>query len=147
MPHLPSPLPRLPWSETKNACSRAASMGTSQSRSIRKHLKPRSTRCSRSARANMALVLVVDDEDANRELLRVLLAHAGHTVLAAANGERALELLEQERPDLVIVDLHMPEMPGTELIKRVRNLEGTARDVRIALYTGTQADSSMRDFM
>ena len=91
-------------------------------------------------------VLVVDDEAVNRELLRYLLA-AEYELLVAENAERGLEVLAQERPDLVILDLHMPGMNGTEFVKRVRAAGDDIAGTRIALYTGTDAGAALRDFM
>jgi CheY-like chemotaxis protein len=94
----------------------------------------------------MSNILIIDDEPANRELIRTLLSYDGHHVTAAANGEDAIALLDGEAPDLIIVDLHLPGMSGPELIKRLRTDERLAK-ARIALYTSTEADAAMRDFM
>ena len=91
-------------------------------------------------------ILVVDDEPANRELIRAVLTYDHHDVLLAESGERALELLDSNRPRLIIVDLSLPGMSGTEFIKRVR--ENTRlSDTPIALYTGTDMSAALRDFM
>lgn len=91
-------------------------------------------------------ILVVDDEPANRELLRAVLAYDHHDVELAENGERALELLATNRPRLIIVDLHLPGMSGTEFIKRVRE-DPALDDIKIALYTGTDMSEALRDYM
>jgi CheY-like chemotaxis protein len=91
-------------------------------------------------------ILVVDDEPANRELIRAVLTYDHHQVLVAENGERALELLRTNYPRLVIVDLHLPGMSGTEFIKRVRD-DAAFADTEIALYTGTDMSDALRDFM
>ncbi len=69
------------------------------------------------SRAPRATVLVVDDEDAVRALLRRQLNAAGHSVVEAASGPEALGLIRQfaERLDLVLSDVVMPAMNGTEL--------------------------------
>jgi chemosensory pili system protein ChpA (sensor histidine kinase/response regulator) len=61
------------------------------------------------------LVLVVDDSDAMRELLREVLESRGHEVLTAGSSGRALTLMTQRVPDLVITDLMMPGMSGFSL--------------------------------
>ncbi|HET9029151.1 MAG TPA: response regulator [Candidatus Aquilonibacter sp.] len=94
----------------------------------------------------MPTILIVDDEAANRELLRVVLTHAGYDVIAASNGSDGFDMLVEQRPHLVIVDLYMPEMSGTEFIKSVRK-HAQVCETRIALYTGSQADRAMHDFM
>ncbi len=65
-------------------------------------------------------VLVVDDQPAAAQFLRLLLEQQGHEVALAANGVEALALLEQHAYDLVLSDLDMPEMDGLELMHRVR---------------------------
>jgi DNA-binding response OmpR family regulator len=66
-------------------------------------------------------ILVVDDEPAIVRLLRATLQVDGYAVVAADRGEQALPLLENERPDLVILDLMMPGMDGFETLRRIRS--------------------------
>ena len=94
----------------------------------------------------MARVLVVDDEPANRLLIAELLKYAGHEPIEAADGVQGLELAITERPDLVIMDLSMPGMHGTQFIKTLRAQPETSQ-TRVALYTGTTVDAMLRDFM
>jgi CheY-like chemotaxis protein len=65
-------------------------------------------------------LLIVDDDAAIREITSAMLTDQGHEVLTAEDGLRALDLLPQFRPDLVITDLKMPRMSGYELIRIVR---------------------------
>lgn len=67
-----------------------------------------------------ARILIVEDNEANLELLSYLLSASGHAVLKAENGEQALARLRQELPDLVITDLQMPVMDGFELLGSIR---------------------------
>lgn len=94
----------------------------------------------------MAKVLIVDDEPANRLLVATLLKYAGHDVLEAEDGVQGLELAQNGRPDLVIMDLSMPGMHGTQFVKTLRAQPETAQ-TRVALYTGTTVDAMLRDFM
>ena len=67
-----------------------------------------------------ASILVVDDErEIVRALRRSLNAH-GFTVLTASNGEEAVEMFSQQRPDLMLLDLLLPGMSGLEVCRRVR---------------------------
>jgi DNA-binding response OmpR family regulator len=66
-------------------------------------------------------ILVVDDEPTIVRLLRATLQVDGYAVMAADRGEQALPLLENERPDLVILDLMMPGMDGFETLRRIRS--------------------------
>jgi type IV pilus assembly protein PilB len=65
-------------------------------------------------------VLVADDEPITRMLVKLLLEKEPFEVLEAANGQQAVEIATRERPDLVMIDLHMPEMDGYEAISRMR---------------------------
>ena len=66
------------------------------------------------------LILVVDDEPPIVRLVRAKLQADGYAVITADRGDAALELLEHERPDLVILDVMMPEMDGFETLRRIR---------------------------
>jgi two-component system, OmpR family, KDP operon response regulator KdpE len=65
-------------------------------------------------------VLVVDDERPIRRFLQTALAPHGHTIYEAATGEEALAAVVAHRPDLVILDLGLPDLPGTEVTRRLR---------------------------
>jgi DNA-binding response OmpR family regulator len=71
---------------------------------------------------NAAEVLVVEDEGDVRRLVRVLLERAGHSVTEAANGVEALRLLRSSAPDLVVLDVTMPELDGWQTLERIRDL-------------------------
>jgi CheY-like chemotaxis protein len=66
-------------------------------------------------------VLVVDDQDDSLEMLRQLLENAGATVRTASDAFEALALFEQLRPDLLVVDIGLPQVDGYELLRRIRN--------------------------
>ncbi|HEY4730568.1 MAG TPA: response regulator, partial [Myxococcales bacterium] len=68
-------------------------------------------------------ILIVDDEEQNRALLRAMLG-ANHRVLEAADGPEALKLLGTERIDLVLLDVMMPGMTGYEVCKRMKERPG-----------------------
>jgi len=65
-------------------------------------------------------ILVVDDEPPIRKLLRVGLGSEGYTVVEASNGKIALEQVKAERPDLILLDLGLPDIAGHELLRRWR---------------------------
>ncbi len=68
----------------------------------------------------MAKILVIDDDEAMRSVLRRGLETAGHSVLEAANGAEGLRLIEAGGIEVVVTDLLMPEMDGIEVIFNVR---------------------------
>ena len=73
----------------------------------------------------MATVLVIDDEEGIRNLLDTLLSRKGYEVVLASNGQRGLELFRRKRPDVVVLDLKMPQMDGLTVLQQVRQLNPT----------------------
>jgi two-component system, OmpR family, response regulator len=69
---------------------------------------------------NAARVLVVDDEDNIRFLLRTALTHVGYLVTEAADGRSAVSAISEQRPDLVLLDVMMPDFDGFEVLRRIR---------------------------
>ncbi|MBD9481564.1 SpoIIE family protein phosphatase [Pseudomonas sp. PDM14] len=70
-----------------------------------------------------AKLLIIDDDEVVRASLAAYLDDSGFSVLQASNGLQGLEIFEQERPDLVICDLRMPQVDGLELIRRLNVLD------------------------
>jgi DNA-binding response OmpR family regulator len=68
-------------------------------------------------------ILVADDEIAIQELLKVNLEAEGYAVVPAYNGKEALRLIGEERPDLLILDVSMPEMDGWEVCGKLKGGE------------------------
>jgi CheY-like chemotaxis protein len=81
----------------------------------------------------MATVLIVDDDDNDRMLMRSLLADQGHQIFMAANGEDALRIYLRQSVDVVVTDLQMPRGDGIELIS---GLKGLDPDVSIVAVSG-----------
>ena len=79
-------------------------------------------------------ILVVDDEDAIREMIKVALELAGFQCLEAATAMDAMPLIVDERPDLLLLDWMMPEVSGIELLRRVRRYDVT-KDIPVILLT------------
>lgn len=82
----------------------------------------------------MRTVLVIDDEFGTVEVLVAALEDAGYRVLTAANGRRALERLEENKPDLVISDFMMPLMDGTALVTAMRT-NASFRDIPVIMMS------------
>jgi DNA-binding response OmpR family regulator len=91
-----------------------------------------------------ATILVVDDEDAVQRLLAFPLEREGYRVVAAPDGERALDLAASERPDLILLDVMLPGIDGLEVCRRVRASSAvpiimlTARDDEIDKVLGLE---------
>lgn len=82
----------------------------------------------------MAVVLVVDDIEADRRLAAALLRHHGHDVLEASDGKRGLALAREARPELVLSDIVMPSMDGFELARRIRS-DRLLKTTAVVLWT------------
>lgn len=74
----------------------------------------------------MARILVVDDDAAFLKLVQNLLTANGHQTLLARSGSQALELCASERPDLILLDVKMPQMDGFETCRRLKANNATA---------------------
>jgi DNA-binding response OmpR family regulator len=84
----------------------------------------------------MATVLLVDDDQKIRDLLRLYVEREGHRALFAADGESALDLALRSRPDLVLLDVMLPGLDGFEVCRRIRD----ASDVPILLLTARSGE-------
>ena len=80
----------------------------------------------------MAHILVIDDEAQARTLLRQMLEMAGHEVTDAPDGKRGIELYQERPPDLVIMDLIMPEKDGIETTREIRRSYPDAKVIAIS---------------
>ncbi len=85
-------------------------------------------------------ILVVEDNDANRHLLRQLIQTVGFDVCDCANGEEALKQYKRWQPDLIWMDLRMPVMDGYEAVKRIRNEELKLEKINNSKSYNTQAE-------
>jgi PAS domain S-box-containing protein len=90
-----------------------------------------------------ATVLVVEDDVSTRELVRRVLTGAGHAVREARNGREGLELLERQRPDVILLDLMMPEVDGFTFLDRLRARE-EHRDIPVVVVTAKLLDPDDR---
>jgi PAS domain S-box-containing protein/diguanylate cyclase (GGDEF)-like protein len=87
----------------------------------------------------VATILIVDDRPSNREFLTTLLGYGGHTLIEAADGARALELVRTLRPDLVITDILMPTMDGYEFVQRLRS-DPELASTNVMFHTATYSE-------
>jgi DNA-binding response OmpR family regulator len=68
----------------------------------------------------MARILVIEDQKFITKILEIVVKRDGHTVIAAPTGATGLQLLEQEKPDVVITDIGLPDMSGFDVIRRIK---------------------------
>ena len=88
------------------------------------------------------LVLVVDDDPNVREVVRVNLEMEGYTVREAGNAEEGLAAIEDDEPDLILLDVMMPQVDGWEMLRRVQERHGVG-SIPVVMFSG-QVESSAR---
>ena len=66
-------------------------------------------------------ILVVEDNDRNRRLLKILLKAQGYEVIEAVSGEEVMKYLKNNRPDLILMDIQLPNIDGLDLTKEIKN--------------------------
>ncbi|MDZ7829881.1 MAG: ATP-binding protein [Halofilum sp. (in: g-proteobacteria)] len=90
-------------------------------------------------------ILVVEDDATNADMICILLRSWGHQVVLACEGSEALDALDGDTFDLLLVDIRMPGMDGTELTREIRRREGNARRVPIVALTANVAEDTRTD--
>jgi len=90
------------------------------------------------------LVLVVDDEPQVREVVRVNLEMEGYTVREAANAEEGLKAVEDDAPDLILLDVMMPQVDGWEMLRRVQERHGIG-SIPVVMFSGQLEGSAERE--
>ena len=90
----------------------------------------------------MAVVLVVDDDEFTCDAVRRLLTHMGYAAACANSGSDALDLLQQVRPDVIVLDWMMPKMDGLEVLRRLR-ADPQTKDVPVLVYSAAD-DPTMK---
>ena len=82
-------------------------------------------------------ILVIDDEPGIRGLLAMMLERKGYAVLLAEDGRKGLDLFRRERPDLIVLDLKMPEMDGITVLQDIR---AVTEETPVVILTGGGTD-------
>jgi DNA-binding response OmpR family regulator len=92
------------------------------------------------------VIVVADDDEDILVLVSFRLGRAGHEVLTARNGEEALRLICERRPDAAVLDVKMPKLTGIDVVKQVREDEVVGDTPVILLSAGVQEDTIARGF-
>ena len=87
-------------------------------------------------------ILVIDDEPELLALMMELLTDEGYQAFIAANGADGIRLNELENPDLIVLDLRMPEMDGIETLRQIRKKDNK---VKVVILTGYGSPDTIRD--
>src|SRR5438067_35900 len=91
-------------------------------------------------------ILVVDDIAANRNLLGATLEPRGYEVLLASNGAAALKVTERARPNLILMDVNMPEMDGYEACRQLKGIPGLSEIPVIFITANDDPESLVKGF-
>src|SRR5262245_40077253 len=94
----------------------------------------------------MKRLLLVEDEQVNRELFQLRLERKGYTVIPAENGLQAVGLTKQEKPDLVLMDLGLPDIDGWEATRRIKADRATAAIPVIVLSAHATPEAKEKAF-
>ncbi len=88
-------------------------------------------------------ILIIEDEHVFRMIYRGVLENAGFTVLEAENGKKGWDIVREKKPDLVLLDLILPEMNGYEVLKRIRQ-DPVTKDIPIIVFSVMGADENIQ---
>lgn len=93
-------------------------------------------------RISMAKLLIVDDEKDIREFARSYFEKRDITVFTASGGKEALQIISEESPDLVLLDVRMEEMSGVEVLKILRS---NGNDIKVVMVTGVEEEEIINE--
>ena len=90
----------------------------------------------------MPRILVVDDEQDIRDFAKSFFEKRGIKVLTASGGVEALDIIDKQKPDLVLLDIHMEEMTGIEVLKELRQ---NKNDIKVIMVTGVEEEAIVNE--
>jgi CheY-like chemotaxis protein len=93
----------------------------------------------------MIKITIIEDDAAIREIYSLKLRSAGYDVSTAADGASALHVIEHQVPDIILLDIKMPHLPGHEVLKRIRATDW-GRDIKVIVLTNISKDEAPHEF-
>lgn len=96
----------------------------------------------RSGLVSRKKILIVEDEESLLKLESILLTSKGYEVKGASNGQAALDAIAEEHPDLVLLDIMLPEIDGFEVCRRIKSQEET-RQIPVIMLTAKKSREDM----
>ena len=91
-------------------------------------------------------IIVAEDSSVIQNLTKKILSQMNYEIISVKNGQQVIDLLEKEKFDLILLDIHMPVMDGMECATRVRNLDSDNKTIPIIAITGNANNYGMKDF-
>ena len=105
-----------------------------------------STLTEHRLKSNKSRIIVVDDEPEVLEILKLMLFHSGNEVISFTNGAAALDAAEREPPDIILLDITMPEMNGFQVCERIKQ-NSKLKDIPVIFLSGLNAaDNKLNGF-
>lgn len=92
----------------------------------------------------MSKITIVEDDHAIAQMYQLKFEFAGFTVSTASNGKIGLDVIEHERPDIVLLDVMMPEMTGDVMLTKLRK-ETWGKDIPVIILTNVSSDEAPTD--
>jgi twitching motility two-component system response regulator PilH len=88
-------------------------------------------------------ILAVDDEAQTRDFVSTVLEESGYTPVLAEDGEQAMEIITQNKPDLIILDIMMPKQSGIKMYRQLKTTE-SLKDIPVIIYSGLSRRTLLR---
>ena len=95
---------------------------------------------------NQPIILVVDDIATNIALVKAMLRNKNYEVISAQSGAQALKIVEEQKPDIIILDIMMPGMDGYEVLARLRSNEET-KDIKVVMLSAISKEEDIQKAM
>jgi two-component system, cell cycle response regulator DivK len=92
----------------------------------------------------MSSILIVEDNEKNMKLVRDILAHHGHRVLEATTGEDGVRLALTQQPELILMDIQLPDISGVEALARIRRVPALDAVPVLAVSASVMPDEQQR---
>lgn len=90
-------------------------------------------------------ITIVEDDEPIREMYKMKLKAQGYDVSTASDGQKALQVLEEHQPDLMLLDIRLPKLPGNEVLKKVRATDW-GKDIKVVVLTNISKSEAPQDF-
>lgn len=94
---------------------------------------------------NPPKITIVEDDAPIREMYKLKLVALGYDVSTANDGASALHVIEHVKPDLILLDIKLPHLPGNEVLRRIRNTDW-GQNIKVIVLTNISKDEAPNDF-
>lgn len=90
----------------------------------------------------IAIIDIIEDEQSIAQMYKIKFESEGYEVFTAENGIKGLEVIEKHKPDVVLLDLMMPEMTGNEMLKKLR-ATAWGKDIKVVILTNVSQEEAL----